>query len=314
MDPIAAATATGYPAPVFATLIGPYPQVHGTPEERLRATIADQLEAGLGMLSDGRLHGVANAADVGTALAAWRAADRVGHHLAAELGIDPPLIKACLIGPWTAGAGAPGPVHAALEHVRAAAEALFEAGAPVVQVTEPGIGGIEPDDAAAVSGLEEVLSALAVRIDGHLSLALAGGRPTRVPAERLFAAPFASYLFDLIHAPDDWGLCVRTPPAAGLIVGVADARTEDPDTAAVTIWGARYAASLGGRGPSRVGLTTSAGLERLPRVVARAKLSALAEAGRQAELPDAELARVIDPRAIDARSAALGRYEPPRRP
>ncbi len=128
--------------------------------------------------------------------------------------------------------------------------------------------------------------------------------------ERLFAAPFASYLFDLIHAPDDWELCARVPGTSGLIVGVADARTPEPDTEAVSIWGARYAASMAGRGPSRVGLATSAGLELLSRDVAKAKLTALAEAGRKAELPDAELAKVIDPRAIDARSGALGRYEP----
>ncbi len=301
----------GYPAPVFATLIGPYPPIDGTAEERLRAAISDQLDAGLGMLSDGRLHHVASPGAVETAVAAWRSADRVGHHLAAELGLEPPLIKACLVGPWTAGSGEPHRVRVAAEHMRGAIDALFEAGAPVVQVTEAGIGDIEPGDEDAMALVDAVLAELTDGIEGHLSLALAGGRPTRIPAERLFAAPFASYLFDLIHSPDDWSLCARAPTPAGLIVGVADARNPDPDTAAVTIWGARYAASLGGRGASRVGLTTSAGLERLAREAARGKLMALAEAGRQADLPDAELLQVLDPRAIDARSAALGRYEPP---
>ena len=55
------------------------------------------------------------------------------------------------------------------------------------------------------------------------------GRPA-CPYERLFAAPFASYLFDLIQSPDDWGLCARVPATSGLIVGVGDARTADPDT------------------------------------------------------------------------------------
>jgi hypothetical protein len=45
--------------------------------------------------------------------------------------------------------------------------------------------------------------------------------------------------------------------------------------------------------------------------VATAKLAALAEAARKAALPDDELVRQLDPRAIDARSAALGRAEAP---
>ena len=298
-----------YAAGVFATVIGPYPQIDGSPQERLLATIGDQMEAGLGMLSDGLVHRVATA-DVAPVVDAWRSADEVGHHLAAIAGIEPPLIKACLVGPWSAGHR---DARAVADQMVPTIRALFEAGAPVVQLTEAALGDIDPDDTAALDLLNSILTAVAADLDGHLSLAIAGGRPTRIPYVRLFAAPFASYLFDLIHSPDDWQLCARVPATSGLIVGVADARTPDPDTEAVSIWGARYAASLAGRGPSRVGLTTSARLEHLPRAVARAKLAALAEAGRKADLPDAELARVIDPRAIDARSAALGRYEPPPR-
>ncbi len=298
---------------MFATLVGPYPHIDGSPHECLVATISDQLEAGLGMLSDGRLHVVDGPRAAGAAVRAWQAADEVGHRLAGVASIDPPLIKACLVGPWTSGEGEPRRILAALDRLVPCIEALFEAGAPVVQVTEPALGDVGPGDVDALALLDEVLGTLTRSHEGHLSLALAGGRPTAVPYERLLGAPFASYLFDLIHSPDDWGLCARVPTEAGLVVGVADARTPDPDTQAVTVWGARYAASLAGRGTARVGLATSAGLERLPREVARAKLAALAEAGGLAELPAAELARVIDPRAVDARSAALGHYEPPRR-
>ena len=296
---------------MFATLIGPYPHIEGTSRERLVATIGDQLEAGLGMLSDGLVHRVSTTSPAAV-VDAWRAADEVGHHLAAVAGLEPPLIKACLVGPWSAGHRDAG---GATRHLVPAIRALFEAGAPVVQLTEPALGDIDPDDRSALDQLGSVLAAVTAEVDGHLSLAVAGGRPTGVPYERLFAAPFASYLFDLIHAPDDWLLCARVPATSGLIVGIADARTPDPDTEAVSIWGARYAASLAGRGTSRVGISTSAGLEALPRDAARAKLAALAEAGRKSVLPDAELARVIDPRAVDARTAALGSYEPrpPRR-
>ena len=116
-------------------------------------------------------------------------------------------------------------------------------------------------------------------------------RPPACRIQRLFAAPFASYLFDLIRSPDDWNLCARVPADSGLIVGVGDSRTADPDTEAVSIWGGRYAASLGGRGAGRVGLAMSAGLELLSRDAARAKLAALAEAGRKADLSNEDLAQ-----------------------
>jgi hypothetical protein len=297
---------------VFATLVGPYPHIEGSPQDRLAATIGDQLDAGLGMLSDGRIHLVEDGSR--RAVDAWRAADTVGRALAADSDVGPPLVKACLLGPWSAGTGRPAKVRDALGHIVDAIEGLFEAGAPVVQVNEPAIGDIDPDDSGALELLDEVLDRLTTGVAGHLSLALAGGRPTAVPFERLFAAPFGSYLFDLIRSPDDWRLCARVPPTCGLVVGVADARTAKPDARSVSIWGARYAASLGGRGHARVGLSTSAGLEGLPRDAARTKLAELAEAGRLAELPGEDIARAIDPLDVDARSAALGRVEPrPRR-
>jgi hypothetical protein len=76
------------------------------------------------------------------------------------------------------------------------------------------------------------------------------------------------------------------------------------------VWGARYAASMHGRGPGRVGLAPSVGLDRLSRSAAGVKLTALAEAARKAGLSGSQLPYELDPRAVDARSAALGRYEP----
>ena len=156
--------------------------------------------------------------------------------------------------------------------------------------------------------LERVATPFAVP-DRHLSLALAGGGPTRVPAERLLVG-FSSYLLDLIASPDDWDVCARVPRAAGLIVGVVDARAARAGAAEVGVWGARYAASMGGRGPARTGISPGAGIERLDRAAARALLAFTADVARKADLPDTELMREIDPASIDARSAALGRSEP----
>jgi hypothetical protein len=299
---------------MFATIIGPYPEVAAASEdERLSLVLGDQLEAGLGMLTDGRVHRVVGH---GAAVVdAWRAADRVGHHLAAVRGLEPPLIKACIVGPWTAGAGDPEAVRAHARAQRPAIEALFEAGTPVVQLTEPGIGSIEASDAAAIDLLSEVLEWLSLPMAGdvHLSLAFAGGGPTAVPAERALVG-FASYLFDLIASPDDWRVCRAVPGSCGLIVGVVDARAARAGGMEVGVCGARYAASMGGRGSSRTGLCPGAGLERLDRTTARALLAFTAEVARAADLPDPELMRALDPGTVDARSAALGRAEPrPRR-
>jgi hypothetical protein len=151
-------------------------------------------------------------------------------------------------------------------------------------------------------------------VEGHVTLAILGGDAWAAGPELVYDAAFASYLYDLVAGPDNWRLAAKAPADRGLILGVADARDGKPDAEPVMIWAARYGASLQGRGLQRVGLAPSAGLERLPRDAALAKLRALAEAARKAGLPPDELAASVDPRAVDARSAALGRYVPrPRR-
>jgi hypothetical protein len=182
------------------------------------------------------------------------------------------------------------------------------AGAPVVQLTEPGIGSIEGRDGPAIELLSGVLERLASAVagTGHLSLALAGGGQTAVPTDRLVVG-FASYLFDLIASPDDWRVCAMLPGESGLIAGVVDPRPARPGIIEVGVWGARYAASMAGRGSSGTGICPGSGLERLDRHAARAVLALASDVARKADLPDQELVHELDPLAIDARSAALGR-------
>jgi hypothetical protein len=58
-----------------------------------------------------------------------------------------------------------------------------------------------------------------------------------------------------------------------------------------------------------VGLSPSAGFEDLSAEAARSKMGGLARAASKAGLSAGALATRIDPRAVDARSAAMGRYE-----
>ena len=81
------------------------------------------------------------------------------------------------------------------------------------------------------------------------------------------------------------------------------------------LWAAGYAASTASRGGDRVGIATAGSLAHLPWDVAGQKVARLGAAARLAQAEPDELRAAVDPRALDSRSAALGRYTkpPPRR-
>ncbi|MGZ6293763.1 MAG: hypothetical protein ACXWPO_03030 [Candidatus Limnocylindrales bacterium] len=251
----------------------------------------------------------------------WATADTLARELAESRAEDPRPVKACLVGPYTlarlsdcAELGRERVTLALAEALNEELKALAAAGAPIVQVDENAFTMIAWEDID-----ERRLAADALRrlTDGveftHLSLAVTMGNAEGVGATLLYDAPFQSYLFDLCAGPDNWRLISHAPTERGIIAGVADARTTRMDSREVLVWGARYAAALNGRGLDRVGLSPSAGLEYLPRDRAKAKLESLGQAVRVAAITDEETLRgALDPRAVDSRSAALGRYEPGR--
>jgi 5-methyltetrahydropteroyltriglutamate--homocysteine methyltransferase len=253
-------------------------------------------------------------------VADWTFARDAAASLAAERGVAAPPVKQCLVGPYTLGRlsdeGAVGRerlVLALAEALNEELHALHAAGTPVIQLDENALTLIGPDDDAerrlAAEALRRVVQGLH---DAHLCLAVTMGDAVGVGPGVLFDLPFRSYLFDLIAGPDNWELIAGAPHERGIVCGVADARNTRPDDEPVMIWAAHYAASTSARGLDRVALSPSTGLEYLPRDRARAKVEALAAAARKATITDPEeLARVIDPRAVDKRSAALGRYTPP---
>jgi hypothetical protein len=157
--------------------------------------------------------------------------------------------------------------------------------------------------------------ALLDRIPGglHASLAITGGDALGLGAAALFAAPYRSHLFDLVAGPESWRLVAVAPPERGIVAGVGDAsgrrRTRIEDVA----WAAGYAAATGGRGMDRVGIAPSGSLEGLSPATARSILDLLGEAARTIAGGRDEMLARLDPRAIDARSSALGHYRPARR-
>jgi hypothetical protein len=287
---------------VFATLAGEYPWPVGLPPaDALAEVVRVQVEAGFGLLSDGRLHPADTAPD--DLVAAWRATCAAGAGLAPDLPV-----KVAVRGPWSAGG--PDGVGDAARSVAAGLAALTAAGCPYVEVHEPA-ATLPADDA----GRQAFVAAHAALLNGlpdaaHGSLAITGGNALALGAGALFALPYRSYLFDLLDGPEGWRLVAAAPGGRGIVAGVGDASGRRRTRLEDLVWSAGYAASTGGRGMARVGLAPSGSLSALAPERAQAVLELIGEAvATIAAGPDVVVAR-LDPRAIDARSAALGERRP----
>jgi hypothetical protein len=291
---------------MFATLLGSLPLDIGRedgeptdgPADPISAAIEAQERAGLDLVSDG-LAAAAPADDPDRVAARWRQA--------AELTSR--TVKATIVGPCSAAAGdGSDPVG----RLRAIVEALAEAGCSLVEVDEPAAVSTA-EDAPGRARFGELHRALTDGLAGriHLSLALTGGNVEALGAATLFDLPYASYAFDLIAGPDNWRLVAQAPGDRGIICGALDPAAAADDRPEVLVWAAHYAASTAGRGLVRVGIANASTLAALSPERARRKLAALGEAARLAAVgPSDELAAALDPRAIDIRSAAMGRFAP----
>jgi hypothetical protein len=290
---------------MFATLAGGYPWPSTlTPEAALDAVMAAQVEAGLGLLADGRVHPANLSPD--SLVAAWVAAVGAGARLGSELPV-----KLAVDGPWAAGGsdGAPGAARA----LRDGLHALAAAGCPLVEVHEPAVA--LPHDGAGRAAFAAAHRAL---LDGlpetlHACLAITGGDAVALGADALFAAPYRSHLFDLVAGPESWRLVAVAPRERGIVLGVGDATGRRLSRLEDIVWAVGYAASTQGRGMDRVGIAPSGSLADLGDAAARAILDLLGEAARTLAAGRDDLLERLDPRAIDARSSALGHYRPARR-
>jgi methionine synthase II (cobalamin-independent) len=323
---------------MFATLAGGYPATDpGSTPDRLvdalvRAILAEQAEAGLALLTDGSLRWPDPVDALGRALLGTDpdAPRRDGPltvdawAFAADAAGDVP-VKQCLPGPYSLGRRFAEREPARADLTLAFADALA---LELVDLAAAGCPFIQVDEDAAVSigadPLERALfcAAQARLLDGlgpardrpHLSLAISGGNADPAGPDTIFSAAYDSHLFDLIAGPDNWRLVTAAPAERGIVLGVADARSPRIDERAIIVWAVGYAAASRGRGEARIGIAPSGSLAGLPRAVARAKIERLGEivglVDRRAEEP---IAAALDPRAVDARSAALGRWTPRRR-
>ena len=322
---------------MFATLAGGYPapgtgeRPHSSPEDRIRAVIAEQAEAGLGLLTDGSQRWPDPAADLGRVLIpAAQLAPRRDRPLTVDAwlfaqGLAGALpVKQCLPGPYSLGRRLAPSEADRTSLTRALAEVLAgelvdlaAAGCPFIQVDEADavlIGADEAERRLFVDAQAGLLAGLGPAGERpHLSLAISGGNADAAGPETIFAAAYDSHLFDLIAGPDNWRLITRAPAERGMILGVVDATSPTADDPATIVWAIGYAAS-GGRGETRIGIAPSGGLDLLSPSVARAKIDLLGETVRLVEARrETAIGASLDPRATDARSAALGNWRSRRR-
>jgi hypothetical protein len=280
---------------MFGTLLGPLPRPplpgSATPAELLAAVVRAQELAGLEPITDGGF-GVGE-----DAVARWKATVTL---------TDRP-VKAVVMGPYSSGEPA--------EAIRAEIHALAAAGCPLIEVHEPDAVGIGTDAAKRAAFRDAHLQLLEGLTGVHCSLAITGGNADAAGIETLLAAPYASLALDLIAGPENWRLIVATPRERGVICGAIAAEPGTDDRPEVLLWAAGYAASTANRGPARVGLATASSFAGLPWDAAVRKLEILGKAARLADQPVDRALQGLDPRAVDSRSAALGRIapRPPRR-
>jgi hypothetical protein len=284
---------------MFATLLGALPRpplpASVAQEELVRAAIGAQTTVGLEPLTDGGWWGDRPAVE------AWRATSAMTER----------AVKQVVLGPLSGGDASPSDAARGLNAVLLE---LAGAGCPLIEVHEPALTTLG-DDPGAWGRFADAHAILTDGVTGtHLSLAIVGGSvdPAGIPA--VIAAPYASLAVDLIAGPENWRLVRAAPGARGIVCGALSPQAGSDDGPETLLWAAAYAASGDGRGRDRVGLATAGSLADLPWEAAVTKLERLGAAVRLASLSPDELRRRLDPRAIDARSAALGTAEPVDRP
>lgn len=297
---------------MFVTLTGAWPSdpAQRDVEARVAAMLALQVEAGIQPLSDGQLRwtslddGVREPRSGPSLAEAWAAT--VGAAAASGGGV----VKQAVPGPLSFARRAGISVSEALDILAPAVEELAVAGCAVIEVEEPDAVAVADDvgRAAFVAAHRRLLEAGGGM---HATLTILGGSVHGLGPVALYAAPYHSFLLDLIGGPDNWRLIAAAPAERGIVCGALRIDGRGGDQAPLLAWAARYAAALNGRGTDRVGLANAAPLATLTPDDAAGHLRALGRAAHLAALPaGAAIEAGLDPRSFDARTAALGGLVP----
>jgi hypothetical protein len=300
-------------------------------EALVTEAVEAQVEAGMGFVTDGHVRWADPGAAVlvalqagdtgpgGLLVRAWRATAAVAAGMSAT-AVGVPIAQA-IPGPYSLGRrGCPDLAPSSGEReertlqlaaiLAAELAALARAGCPMVVVEEPAavLMGADPAEGVLFAAAQGRLLA-----DGgargsegaapHAMLAITGGSAAETGPGPVFAAPYHSYLFDLVTGPDNWRLVRAAPPERGIVCGALQGGAVG-DQAPLLVWAAHYAASAGGRGLDRVGLANATPLIGLDPGAARQALERL---GRAADLAAMPLRRAVeaglDPRTIRSQPA-----------
>jgi methionine synthase II (cobalamin-independent) len=307
---------------MFAMLLGALPRPPDALDDdaAVRFALEAQEAAGLEPLSDGGLRRGDALDPVGNANESRTLGARTVESWRFAASTSDRAVKQRLPGPYSAAraheAGRRDRARVTLDLAAVLHEqvtALAAAGCPLVEIEEPLAIQIGDDDAE-----RRLFADAHRRLTGdspatHLSLVLSGGNVDTAGSATFLDAAYASYAVDLIAGPDNWRFVVDVPGDRGIVCGALSPEPRSDDAKELLVWAAQYAASTGGRGLDRVGLANAPGLDKQDWSVVQRKLARLGEAVQIAALGGEDLAGRMDPRAVDIRSAALGRYEP-RRP
>jgi 5-methyltetrahydropteroyltriglutamate--homocysteine methyltransferase len=272
----------------------------------IKQLVAEQQEAGLELLTDGKVRWIDELGSFPWALKGshvgadgqprydaepqWTRPVYVDAFRFLQSASDQP-VRQYLLGPFTLGrAGDPGPMTrdrltiTLAEALGREIRALQAAGCTVVQIDEPAAVEIATEAERAL--FRAAHRRLLNGIDGiHLMLSVLGGNADRAGPATIFDAKYHSYLFDLRNEPDNWLLVAKAPPKRGVIAGIgsttaADTGTDadEADDDARIQWAASVLAALRGRGPERVGIAPAGSLAGVSREVARARIERLGDA------------------------------------
>jgi len=226
------------------------------------------------------------------------------------------IVKQAILGPYTLAALAepdsPGRRRrlavAFGEALNAELHDLDAAGCPLIEIDEPLVMlvGDDPGEWSSVRAAQERLTAGFSETDeSHLSLGLWGGDIDRAGYDALLEVPYKSYLVDVLAGPSAWRFIAAVPAVRGVIVGAADAGTEQPDETEVLVWAMAWAAA-GDRGSARVGCAPNGSLRTISRHYAHRKCLGLGEAVKIASMgPLQDVARALDEDPIQSKMAEL---------